>query len=216
MSTVSTDYKSLCQKLYDPKDCGVVVVKRALSPILAISIRHELEENRRNYVPRPKHYGTTMQGLSSWDFERAILRNYKYLAVLDSHYSAFSDRLHEHMGPCQKVDEISVNSSFYKVGSLGIGPHRDNSFSINFVAIYIISGSNEFCTARDKSKNEEIQFETVPGDLVLMRAPRNPAENDLRPIHYVGEIKSDRYIVVFRNINHELLHQTDRHRQYNA
>jgi hypothetical protein len=216
MSTTSVNYKSLCKDIYNPDGCGVVIVKEVLSRVLTIGILHELEQNKRNYVLRPRHYGTTQQGLSSWDFERAVLRNYEHLGVLDERHLTFSGQLHEHMDLCQQVDEVRVNSSFYGTGSLGIGPHRDNSFSVNFIAIYVISGSNKFCTAKDKLRNGEVHFDTTPGDLVLMRAPRNPNENCLRPIHYIDEIENDRYIVVFREINHELLYQTDRHHQYNA
>lgn len=204
------------QELYNPNYSGVIVLSDALPAITVAGVLSELQANNLNYVSRPEHYGTTKQGLSSWDFERGVMENYHHLKTLDEYYSLLSKEVHQFLDISNCFDEVRVNSSFYPVGSPGIGPHRDNSFSVNFTAIYVVSGSNEFYSAQDKSCNGEREFKVNPGDLVLLRAPRYERDPLLRPIHYVKEIKSDRYIIVFREINFTLLKQTNPKHLYNT
>jgi hypothetical protein len=208
MYSLDTDFGQLCETLYDPLQLGVTVLKDVLDEQCLIGIRSELKDNQRNFVPRPYRYGTTVQGLSSWDFEQAVTDNYTSLKQLNACYDSVSRGLHQNMKLSLHHNEVKVNASYYPAGSVGIGPHRDNSFSVNFIAIFIISGCNDFFTARDKSTAEEIAFPVIPGDCVLMRGPRSLKERDLRPIHYVKKIVEGRHIITFREVNKGLLEQT--------
>lgn len=210
------NYHDLCRKLFNPSELGILVLQEALSETEVRGVLGELTQNKRNFVQRPEYYGTTRQVHSSWDFKRAVLANYQFLSILDKRHTELSRQIYEQIGMFRQVDETRVNASFYEAGSAGIGPHRDNSFSVNFTAIYILSGDNKFCGARDKTKDGEVQFDVLPGDVVLMRGPRNISENDIRPVHYIERIQSGRYIVIYREINHEQLHKIGRDRQYNA
>ena len=216
MNYTALNYENLCEKLYDPKECGVVIVRSVLNPDEVSKVSTELEGNKKNYVPRPKRYGTTDQELSSWDFERAVMMNYQGLLTLHNRHMTISEGLHAVLPCSYTVDEIRTNSNFYAAGGVGIGPHRDNSFSVNLIAIYLIAGDSQFHTARNKERAGEIKFDVSPGDAVLMRGPRNCEEHSMRPVHYVNDVKTDRYIVVFREINHGLLNKVSRDSKYNA
>jgi hypothetical protein len=216
MHKTSQEYRALYESLYDPSATGVVLLRQVISPAIIDGTVHELKSNQRNFVKRPLHYGTTLQELSSWDFEREVLRNYTYLSKVEERYDEISSALHAQMDVSSQVDEIQVNVSHYAQNSIGIGPHRDNTFSVNFTAIFIITGENEFCTAEAKECEHEVCYPTTPGDCIVLRGPRSYEERDLRPIHYVKAISKERYIVTFREINHEYLNQTRRDSQLNA
>ena len=208
MTATRNDFDAICQELYDPLQTGVVVINTGFNETRIAGIQEELDANRRNFVPRPYRYGTTVQGLSSWDFERAVMDNYTHLEQLNVFYETLSRELHSRMGSAFYFDDVKVNVSYYPAGSVGIGPHRDNTFSVNFIAIFVISGCNAFFTARDKDALSEVAYEVVPGDCILMRGPRSVQEKNLRPIHYVKRIEADRHIVTFREVNRGLLERT--------
>ncbi len=209
------DFEKLCKKLYDPNETGVVVIRQFIDPSLCNLVLGELKGNERNYIQRPKRYGNTSQELASWDFEMAIMRNYPYLSEVENAYLNLSKNLHEKIENAFEVDEVRVNSSFYQKCDIGIGPHKDNSFSVNFTFIFVIKGKSNFCTAEDKNQTNEIKFSTDQGDLVILRAPRKIDSEDLRPIHYVCDIEEDRHIIVFREINHKILFNTKKNLRYN-
>lgn len=208
MPKVSHNFDEIYSELYDPLGTGVVIAKACIDEVSVAGIKDELDASRRNFVPRPYNYGTTVQGLSSWDFERAVMDNYTHLAQLNNFYESMSRELHNRMSTAFYFDDVKVNASYYPAGSVGIGPHRDNTFSVNFIAIFVISGCNAFVTARDKDALSEVAYEVVPGDCVLMRGPRRVQEKNLRPIHYVKRIEADRHIVTFREVNRGLLERT--------
>jgi alkylated DNA repair dioxygenase AlkB len=213
MEHIGLDFNHLCATLYDPEQLGVVVLKGILDKNCIEGIQSEIDGNRRNFVARPYRYGTTVQGLSSWDFERAVMDNYTSLKQLNACYDSLSRGLQQDMRTSLHYNEVKVNASHYPAGSVGIGPHKDNSFSVNFVAIFIVSGCNDFFAARDKTLAMETAFPVSPGDCVLMRGPRSLEERNLRPTHYVKQIIEDRNIVTFREINRGLAIRT--HNIYN-
>ena len=137
--------------------------------------------------------------MSLWDMQEKDLRNREFLEVYNTHltlrdFMASNIEFHSY-------DHLSFNPLFYQAGSLGIEPHQDYSYNKNYIAIYIITGSNSFFTAKDKSKTDEIEFPTKPGDLILMRAPRIEGDDGLRPTHYVDQVLEDRLVLTIREIN---------------
>ena len=203
------------KKLYDPKESGVIILHEVVNGELRNSLLRELRANNTKFVGRPIHYGTTLQDLSSWDMEREEVTRCAYLSELSSIYDEISGEIHSSQSNTAHFDDINVNSSLYLSGSLGIGPHRDNSFSVNFVAIFVISGNNNFYTADDKSGSGEVIHYVRPGDCIVMRGPRLDSEGGQRPIHYVKKITADRYIVTFREINQEYLRRVHKDGVYN-
>lgn len=210
------DFVTLCMELYDPHELGAIALRSVLPRRAAWGISSELSYNTRNFVKRPEEYGTTRQTLSSWSIEWGILLNYPYLGLLRECYEELSELMHCNMGVSQRVDKKTVNANFYAAGCYGIGPHRDNTFSVNFTAVFISMGRNPFSVARDKKRMDEKQLVVEPGDIILMRAPRTEDEKDLRPVHYVENIVADRYSITFREINLLQQHRVDRNQRYNS
>ena len=209
MYIFDSSFDTLCEALYVSSNTGICILKDVLDEAVVHGIKSEIRSNRRNYVQRPYRFGTTVQGLSSWDFEREVMNNYINLRQLNRFYDRLSHETHCRLGGSGLyADQIGVNASYYPSGSVGIGPHRDNSFSVNFIAIFVISGCNDFFTARDKQATDEVSFPVAPGDCILMRGIRSLEERHLRPIHYVKQIVEDRHIITFREINRGLANRT--------
>jgi hypothetical protein len=72
----------------------------------------------------------------------------------------------------------------YRNGSLGITPHRDHKRYRHLIAIFMVDGSAAFTHCADREGTPIDRWQTVPGSLVLLRAP-GPA-GDKRPFHAVG------------------------------
>lgn len=213
---MNIDYNELCRELYDPQKSGVVVFPAIFNDAEAEGVLTELKENSRNFVERPRQYGTTDQELSSWDFEHRLMLNYPYMSFVYQRYRVMSKRIHEALPYAHIVNELQVNATRYGAGSIGIGPHRDNTFSVNFVLVYVFSGDGDFCTAKNKEGVGEEVHAVSPGDAILMRGPRSDEERCMRPVHYVKGISRERYTIVFREINHELLRSLHEKSRLNA
>ena len=216
MELSTQKYDQLAFDLYDPKRSGVIVLKNLLLVQELVTALYDIRSNRRNFVARPRLYGTTTQDLSSWNVESAALHNYNGLGNIATQYEKLSHELHGRLTVAEPFDEVSTSVGHYPSTSHGIGPHRDNSFCVNFIAIFVVAGAATFCTARDKSGAQERTHSVQPGDCILLRAPRTLAERSLRPIHYVRGIAANRYTVAFREINHVYQYQISRNQQLNT
>ena len=82
------------------------------------------------------------------------------------------------------VNEVGV--ARYRPGSLGITPHLDGRWYRRLVAVLTVHGRARFavCGSRDPGDVVE-EWETEPGDLVLMRGPGLARHRDGRPFHLV-------------------------------
>lgn len=82
------------------------------------------------------------------------------------------------------VNEVGV--ARYRRGSLGITPHLDGKWYRRLVAVVTVHGRARFavCGSRDPEDVVE-EWETEPGDLVLMRGPGLAGSRDGRPFHLV-------------------------------
>jgi hypothetical protein len=95
------------------------------------------------------------------------------------------------------LDSLSLQK--YEQGSIGITPHRDGLRYVNLVCIFVIAGQGRFFVCADRSGRGAVEIEAVPGNLILMRAPGFLGE-DLRPFHFVSEIRLTRYSFGLRQL----------------
>lgn len=102
--------------------------------------------------------------------------------------------------PFKKGDRLETKMIKYPVSNLGVGAHRDLSSNVNCVILFNLYGTTTFYTASDKKRGNEKAYLVEPGDVVIMRGPRNETENNLRPIHYVLDISEERLVFVCREI----------------
>lgn len=96
--------------------------------------------------------------------------------------------------------ELNFNSPElirYEQGSTGITPHRDGLKYRNLICIFNISGRGRFFICDDRKGNNPVEFDTTPGNVILMRAPGFMG-SDHRPFHFVRGITEERYVFVLR------------------
>lgn len=105
--------------------------------------------------------------------------------------------------PFKKGDRLESKLIKYPVSTLGVGAHKDLSSNVNAIILFNLYGKTTFYTASDKDRSNEKGYSVEPGDIVIMRGPRVPEENDLRPIHYVLDIEEERLVFVCREIEDE-------------
>lgn len=97
-----------------------------------------------------------------------------------------------------RVGEVGV--ARYRPGSIGITPHLDGKWYRRLVAVITVHGRARFaiCGSRDAADVVE-EWETEPGDLVLMRGPGLGGHRDGRPFHLVeGPRRGTRLSLGFR------------------
>lgn len=106
-----------------------------------------------------------------------------------------------HVGP--SFDDICIQR--YETCSIGISPHKDSKSHGKLIALLSLSGQAKFsiCQERDIA-TATTTYTTMPGDLVLMRAPGFASpDDDHRPFHSVYEIEGPRYVLAMRIDNKE-------------
>lgn len=84
-------------------------------------------------------------------------------------------------------DDLSLQK--YLPGSLGITPHRDGRNRINLVCVFILKGQGKFYLCEDRSGKNAVELDSIPGNVILMRAPGFNGAN-FRPLHFVSDIKN--------------------------
>ncbi len=84
--------------------------------------------------------------------------------------------------------------------SIGITTHLDKARYINLVAVIALAGEADFYTYFDRFSPYIQKIETIPGMVVLMRAP-GFAPLDGQQFHSVGNIKEQRYTYGLRQID---------------
>lgn len=104
------------------------------------------------------------------------------------------------VSPYPFESELNLNSSElirYRKGSSGITPHRDGLNFRNLVCVFNISGKGRFFICSDRSGNNSVEFDSTPGNVVMMRAPGFMGSYE-RPFHFVEDISEERYVFVLR------------------
>jgi hypothetical protein len=87
----------------------------------------------------------------------------------------------------------------YHTGSLGITPHRDHKRYRHLIAIFTIEGSATFTHCADREGTVVDRWQTIPGSLVLLRAPGPAGAGETRPFHTIsGPTNGPRVSLTFR------------------
>jgi alkylated DNA repair dioxygenase AlkB len=87
----------------------------------------------------------------------------------------------------------------YRVGDLGVTPHRDWKRYRYLVAIFTAAGEAEFMLCKNRAGEVLRSWTTTPGSLVLLRAPGFGGVDDGRLLHTVrGPSAGERISVTYR------------------
>ena len=192
----------IIQEIYDPSHIGAVVLDGLLDEEFCEGIARSLVDTRENYdlfgVSKNKqgHVYQDMQTFYCEDAESRASFPPEFAFYMDFLYAI--DSLNRENLNFQKRANDSIGVHFYPQGSAGISPHRDYASDINLISIYCMSGEADFCVARTRDREGEVRHRVKQGSVIFMRAAREDSEQDLRPFHYVENVDSDRYSIIFR------------------
>jgi len=103
--------------------------------------------------------------------------------------------------PCAPVTFNEAVIQYYRPCTRGISPHRDHVRYVNLIGILIIDGEGDFHVCDDRAGNGARRIPGGPGDFLLMRGPGFD-DGRYRPFHMLGEVRTDRLIVGYREDTH--------------
>jgi len=154
------------------------------------------EAQAYNYEPEDEIVGSgdrvVRQQVSSFeDFHE----DSGYILLKNSFQDLLEQRLAQ-LGTYPFEMALSFNSMVlqrYEEGAIGITPHKDGLSYINLVCVFVIGGQGSFYVCSDRSGNDSIEIDASPGNVILMRAPGFLGSEDLRPFHYVTDVRESRY-----------------------
>ena len=96
-----------------------------------------------------------------------------------------------------RFDDMIVQR--YRVGALGITPHRDHLSYINLGCLFTIAGEARFCLCADRTGHDAREIDAAPGRVIFLRAPELYGKKN-RPFHFVGRIRAERYSLGLRQL----------------
>lgn len=144
--------------------------------------------------PAAEIYGKARQKLSLGYYYPEDLQNmpetFRLLQDYMQHYQANAASLNF----CQSRPHLAFN--VYPAGGY-IEAHYDESKYRNLIASFTFLGSSPFAIHSNR-QNKVVEFDLLPGSLLLLAAPRNAQEKSIRPLHSVGPAYSERFNLVIR------------------
>ena len=140
---------------------------------------------------------------SGASFFRGLARRFQ--ALVETAAAGLGERL---FATPLRFDDLVLQR--YRVGELGITPHRDGLRYVNLAALFTLSGEARFglCASRDGARATEI--DAAPGTVILLRAPGFRGGSE-RPFHFVSDIRARRYSFGLRQLGPGAGVQPDRH-----
>lgn len=193
---------------YAPHTDGIIHIKNALYTILNKEQLLEwyekkwptFEKKEEKYIQNSQEVGVAYHGV----FESLSRITDQQEIALHMLFHKIREGIKQYSTvPFESGDLLEVKSMKYAVSNLGIGAHKDMSSDRNVIVVLNLYGTTTFYTATDKNRSNEKAYLIEPGDIVIMRAPRNmsKAERALRPIHYILDIAEPRAALIFREID---------------
>ena len=194
----------LAREIYTPENRGVVVLRNFLLEEFRQEVLEELEKNSDLLEDVGPVYNKVEQNFKQVYFERDEIEGFGVrfpkLELLRQEVNQVTDKIGIGCGHYFKpVNSVGIHL-YDQIGKVGIGLHRDFVDNRNLTSLFVIEGNTPFSTYSDKDKNDPIEFEVNPGDMVAMRCARNEDEINMRPIHSVEVVNQRRYSVGFRRI----------------
>ncbi len=188
--------EKIANELYNPKNIGVLSIPN----FLWLSTKNSLLEELSSVEYKKADY---QRGKAFQDFyffnPKEEMRMLPLISLLKISYASLYNSLAEKSN-FQSALSRDILIQKYKKDSRGISPHIDDLKYKNLISILVIEGNGEFYVCKNREKEHSTRIENPPGSLILMRAPRSPKEKELRQMHYLENISSERTIITFREI----------------
>ena len=190
---------------YSGETDGIFLFKNIISTYIdEDTLKQWYERKGKGFVRKDEKYIENNQEVSVV-FNDEVCRIYESKdneeKILHEMYLAIRSQIEKYSNvPFVQGDRLETKLIKYPVSSLGVGSHKDLSSNVNCIVLMNLYGSTYFYTATDKVRSNEKRYLVEPGDIMVMRGPRNQSENGLRMEHYVLEIPEERLVFVCREI----------------
>lgn len=174
----------LCDALHGTMTLGAAFVPAALDETFRRRLLAEIEDGPfEALAERSGRKGVRQQ--ADIFVVRDDMRAYPHVRELrDDLVSHLREQAGQLPGlPAWLPNDASVQR--YAPGSLGVSPHLDGKRFHYLVAVITVGGAASFALCTDRTGTVLRQWETLPGSLVLMRAPGLADSEDGRPLHTV-------------------------------
>lgn len=192
---------SIAQTIYEPSHIGVVAVPDALTKVGEELLLNVCKEEQRSFKQAPHIENITHQEMNQFYIESGRFERNdaleKVLCEVRDEYSQFYETLAQHASfNSSQINSIGVHG--YANDSIGIGPHRDYSQDQNAISIFVLQNEAPFYAGFTREETD-VSISAPPRSLILVRAPRERSENNLRPFHAVKGVDQERYSVLLRH-----------------
>ena len=193
------DPRVIAGELYNPDKIGGISIEGFLEEDFRLRLLEEIKQG--HWIKAKREYKKAVQDFHYFNLgeeDENPQSGFPLVNLMKELYNQLYKALaREASFQTGGINSISVQK--YLKGSLGITPHRDEARYKNLVSNFILEGEGDFCICEDREKSNSIRLVSGPGSLILMRAPRNSGEQDLRPMHYVDRVERERYIIGLRD-----------------
>ena len=215
MNFLGLDPQDIAKNLYDFEQPGATSFADVLSWELCQNIIKVSEAYRllpgNGFVTPQRERGRVIQEMQICYLERLLQvppELSSVIAPIAVELEKFFQRLRPYAEPLAGDllrDTPLLGSSFNSIGihyypaqTGGITPHRDFASSLNLIIIFVLSGDAELYICQNRKGEEAKKTICSPRSMVILRAPRNEAEQQYRPFHYLTSSSTDRYSLIFR------------------
>ena len=195
----------VCRALYDAAEPGGIVLRDFLDVDFRTTLLQEIHRHVQLFRPAQRKYLRAYQEFSYFYIGEAdedhVQGGFKTVFALRDRYADLYRSLQAPANFSVTAPLNSVAVQKYPQGSIGITLHRDESRYVNLISIFVLKGEAPFFVSLDRNPAHAMAMHTAPGDLILLRGPRNQessAEKRLRPFHAVGRVLQERITLILR------------------
>ena len=196
--------EAMARKLYDPDNLGGISIPNFLEEERRIAILDGIKGADLSWRRPQRREGYVFQEMDIYYFQEGFQDYWEERGVpeIEELKREFEEEFYKPLGKVAGFDgKINFTGlNHYQNGSIGITPHRDYEGDINLVSIFVLQGEAPFYVCSDRKKSNSLKLNSEPGSLILLRAARKEEEQSLRAWHYLEEVKSERYVLIFRQI----------------
>lgn len=190
-SSLSSLTDEVYEKFYKEGEDGVIVIQGGITSKMVSGMLQMLQEKTFTL----KDHQHINNGQSEYCFTPSDREQTSLRKILDV-YRHVQTRL------CVKnLGFLDCSATRYPESSCGAAFHQDFSHN-RFCVVTFFLGDGEYMIASDRSGKDTKKYKVTPGDILLMRAPRDGSveEKVRRPIHGVGTSIQEFYTIEIRNV----------------
>ena len=194
-------------ELYDFSKLGGLVVSNALTDMAVVNLSNVAFSYMELFKESERNIGEVEQEIKTLYFsDVSVLGLSMKLPVEIIEFNYEYNKIYRYISNSANFSNKRFNSfgfHYFPEKSIGITAHRDKTEYQDLISIFVLEGDAGFYLCKDRKNGkpvDSVKLNTVPGDLILLRAPRNDSENCYRPYHYVEPMKDYRLTYNIRRL----------------